>query len=125
MASLNRVLISGGVCFEPQLDHVGEKKFPILKFNIVCVEDNGYKSYFNCVQFGSSAESTAENLEKDNQVLVEGRLKQEAWKDKTGNWKREVKIMVDNVQILPSEFKQQTCDSTEEAAEESTGEAPF
>lgn len=57
-------------------------------------------SYFNVTIFGKPAENLRPYLLKGKQIVVEGHLKQDRWKDQQGNNQSRISIIADNVQLL-------------------------
>ena len=58
-------------------------------------------SYITCVFFGKTAEICGQYVTKGKQLLVQGKLKQESWTDKTSGDKRsKIKVVADSMQLL-------------------------
>lgn len=57
-------------------------------------------SFFDFELWGKQAESLKVYLDKGARVALQGRLKQEHWKDSTGGSRSRVKVIVENVQLL-------------------------
>ena len=58
-------------------------------------------SYITCVFFGKTAEICGQYVTRGKQLLVQGKLKQESWTDKTSGDKRsKIKVVADSMQLL-------------------------
>lgn len=57
-------------------------------------------NYFDVSLFGKQAESLKQYLTKGKQIAVDGFLKQDRWKDQTGQNRSAVKIVANDVQLL-------------------------
>lgn len=58
-------------------------------------------SFFDIVIFGKTAEVATTYLKKGSKICIQGRLKQETWKDKnTGDNRSKVKIIVSTLEML-------------------------
>lgn len=63
-------------------------------------------SFFDCVCFGKTAEMVSEYFQKGSPVMLEGRLKQESWEDKTDGRKRsKIKVLVERVHFTTSKAR--------------------
>ena len=58
-------------------------------------------SYITCVFFGKTAEICGQYVTRGKQLLVQGKLKQESWTDKTSGDKRsKIKVVAESMQLL-------------------------
>lgn len=57
-------------------------------------------SYLEVAIFGKTAENLKPYLLKGKQIAVDGRLKQDRWKDQQGNNRSKISIVAENVQLL-------------------------
>lgn len=53
-------------------------------------------SYYDCVCFGGAGEKLGEYMKKGMQIVADGNLRQERWKDKDGGHRSKVKLIVNN-----------------------------
>ncbi len=112
MSDFNNVVFSGNLVRDPVLRKTGKgtsvlgftlgasksKKNPNtgdVKFNVI---------YLDVQAWGSAADEIAEKAKKGTPLLVEGRLKQENWDDKTTGAKRSKLVVV----LESFQFKDQT-----------------
>ena len=91
MSDLNSVFLTGRLTADP------EKKKPkdkcIAEFTIA--QNNGGAEFFDVVVFGGWAENLA--AKKGETVLVEGRLKQERFTDKSGKEHSRMRVVANSV----------------------------
>lgn len=112
MSNINSVIIEGNLTKAAELSRWANGT-PYCKF---CIANNeSYKdeqgnwvdipSFFDCVMKGNYAESMSKHLLKGRWVLVEGRLKQNRWKDEAGNNHYAVVLKVENLRFAPGSFQ--------------------
>ncbi len=58
-----------------------------------------HTSYFNCKVFGKNAENLAESVAKGTRVVVEGKLRDESWKDASGNDRRSQVLYAEEISV--------------------------
>jgi single-strand DNA-binding protein len=110
MAGMGRAVLIGNLTKDPELRHTaGGTAVCSLSVAVNSREKQSdgewgeYVSYFDVTVWGNQGEACAKHLHKGSPVGVDGRLKQERWKDKeTGAGRSAVKIIADAVQFLPS-----------------------
>ena len=104
---MNRTILTGNLTRDIDLRHI-PSGLAVAEFGLA-VNDNvkrGDKweketSFFDCVAFGHTANALQKYTSKGTSILVEGRLKQETWKDKeTGQNRSKVKVIVDSVEFI-------------------------
>ena len=95
---LNKVILVGNLTKDPEGGVSGNDK-AYLNFNMANNQKNG-TNFFDVVVFGGLAEICGKYLKKGRQVIVEGKLRQNKWKDKTGTMKYKIDIIGENVQFL-------------------------
>ena len=104
---LNKVIIVGNLTRDPELTAIasGQKvcKFGVAT-NRVWKDKNGVRqestTYHNIVVWGKQGETSAQYLKKGQQVMVEGRIDNRSWDDKTsGEKKYRTEIIADRVQF--------------------------
>ena len=105
MASYNRVILMGHLTRDPELKYVKQRT---AVSNIgLAVNDRVKKdeewvdepTFVEVTLWGRSAEVANEYLEKGSPVLVEGRLKYEAW-ETDGQKRSRLKVICDRMQML-------------------------
>ncbi len=76
---------------------------PCLNFSLASNtrlgQDKQETCYLDCVAWGKTAEMAAKYLSQGREVLVEGRLKQESWSDKSGQTRSKHVCVVSNIEL--------------------------
>ena len=111
MSNINSVIIEGNLTKAAELSRWGNGT-PYCKFTIASNES--YKddagnwvdiaSFFDCIVKGNYGEAMHKHLLKGRHVTVEGRLKQNRWKDESGNQHYAILIKVENISLAPGSF---------------------
>ena len=112
MGNINRVIIEGNLTKSAELGHwtngTAYCRFTIAN-NESYKDDAGnwvdIPSFFDCIMKGNYAEAMHKHLLKGRHITVEGRLKQNKWKDENGNSKFAIIIKVDEVSLAPGSFQ--------------------
>jgi single-strand DNA-binding protein len=108
MASYNRTIVVGNLTRDPEKRGRGDTS--IAEFGIA-VNDRVKKgeqwvdepTFLDVTLFGRTADVALEYLKKGSQCLIEGRLKQDNWDDKTTGQKRsKIKIVGDKLVMMGS-----------------------
>ena len=137
MASFNSCTLLGTVVRDPEI-HYTASGMAICELCVV-VNDRRKQgddwvdeaSFLDCTCFGKTAEVAAEYVGKGKQILVNGRLKQDNWKDKdTGQKRSKIKITVDRLVMVGSKQDSYTQDSppgegVDEPAKPAANDTPF
>ena len=100
MASFNKVILAGNLTRDPELRYT-PKGTAVARFTLAVNrvwktetgENKEEVSFIDVDAFGRSAENIGKYMKKGRPLLVEGRLKQDTWEDKTTQQKRS-KLMV-------------------------------
>jgi single-strand DNA-binding protein len=109
MAGYNRVVMIGNLTRDPEIRTVGTQS--VCKLNIA--SNKQYKNkqtgamvsdvcFIDVEVWGPQVESCRQYLQKGKQVLVEGRLKLDSWKDQEGVAKSKHSIAAERVIFLNS-----------------------
>ena len=108
MSDINQVVLTGRLTADPEMRYTPAGK-AIASFNLAngrryknqsgeVVEDT---SFIGCNAFGQSAEFLGQYIRKGQAILLQGRLKQEAWEDRqTGKKQSKTKVLVDVVKSM-------------------------
>ena len=88
------------------------------------VEKKEETSFFNVEAFGKLAETITKYCKKGQQVLLEGRLKQESW-EKDGKKQYAVKIMANEIQFLGSKSDNQQQANQQQGNNQNLSSNPF
>jgi single-strand DNA-binding protein len=108
---LNKALIIGNLTRDPELRAL-PSGIKVCSFGVatnrVWKDKNGQKQestdYHNIVVFGRSAETVNQYMKKGNSILIEGRIQNRSWDDKTtGEKKYRTEIVADRVQFGPKQ----------------------
>jgi single-strand DNA-binding protein len=100
MASFNKVILMGNLTRDPEV-RVTPTGLTICKFTVACnrkfkSQDGQEKeevAFIDVDSFGKQAETVSKYFSMGKPILVEGRLRQDKWEDKTTKEKRS-KLMV-------------------------------
>lgn len=109
MASFNKVILLGNLTRDPQTKNIGQTtlaEFGLAvnrKFKTGAGEDREEVLFVDCTAWGKQAETINQYCRKGSQLLVEGRLKYDAWEDKQGGGKRSrLTVVVEGFQFTGS-----------------------
>lgn len=108
MASLNRVILMGNLCADPELRYtpkgtaVANLRLAVNRKYTVNGEKRDEVLFIGAVAWAKTAEVVKEYLKKGAPVLIEGRLQSRDWEDKQGGKRTTIEVMVENVQFLGS-----------------------
>lgn len=106
-ATMNRVILAGNLTRDPDVKELGGYK--VCAFTLAVSErfktrDGQQRErvlFIDCENWGAAAEVCGKYLRKGRSVLVEGKLIQESWEDKTTGQKRsKFSLRAENVQFL-------------------------
>lgn len=132
---LNRVFIIGKLTRDPTIRPLPSGS-QVVDFVVVHTRrysvDNVWKEenhFFEVKAYGALADRIGGQIGKGYTVLIEGRLIQERWTDKSGNSQSRVRILADSVKVLDrpkiqEEHEELQSEAIEESSEEYTDE-PF
>ncbi len=103
---MNKVIICGRTGQDPTVKHTTDggqvTSFSIATTNVS--NRNGEKKesteWHNCVAFGRTAEIAGQYVKKGTQVLIEGSLRTNKYKDKEGNDRQTTNIVVAQLTLL-------------------------
>lgn len=106
MASLNQVFLMGNVTRDPQT-RATSSNTNVTSFGMAInrhykAADGASKEetcFVECVAFGRQADVLAKYLKKGKPLLVQGRLKFDAWDDATGAKRTRLSVVVENFQF--------------------------
>jgi single-strand DNA-binding protein len=110
MSSFNKVILMGNLTREPELK-VTAKGTAIAKVSIAVNrklksesgESKEEVTFVDIDMFGRTAENVCQYMRKGSSILVEGRLKQDRWEDKTTQKPRQrLGVVAETVQFMSS-----------------------
>lgn len=107
MANYNKVVMIGNLTRDPELKQVGAAN--VCRMSLA--SNRQYKNrqsgavvqevcYVDITVWGPQADNCAQYLQKGKQVLIEGRLKFDSWKDTDGKMRSKHSIVADSVVFL-------------------------
>lgn len=110
MASFNRVIVVGNLTRDPELKQIGAGQ-QVCRLSMAL--NRQFKNrqtqepvqevcYIDVDVWGAQAETCRQFLQKGRQIMVEGRLKQDIWKDSEGQTRSKHGIVADRVVFLGS-----------------------
>lgn len=115
MASFCKVIIMGNLTRDPEIKYTpkGTAVTEIgLAVNRQWKDDGGNKmeavTFIDVTIWSKGAEIVGQYCKKGSPLFVEGRLETDSWDDKeTGKKRSKLKVVADNVQLLPSGQKRE------------------
>ena len=104
---MNKVIVKGRICNELDLS-VSSSGKEYLNFTVAVDRkwNRDETDFFYCVAFGKTAVFITTYFEKGREILVEGEMQSEKWKDKDGNDRTGWKLVVANVEFCGSKNTQ-------------------
>jgi single-strand DNA-binding protein len=108
MASFNKWIGIGNLCADPELRYL-PKGTAVTQFNIACnrkwKDESGQQkeevTFIGVKAWGRQAETICQYLKKGRPLMVEGRLTQESWDDKTtGKKQSKTLVTLESFQFL-------------------------
>ena len=107
MASLNQVFLMGNVTRDPQT-RAGANNQNVVNFGLAVNRhfkdadgnDREDTCFVDCAAFGRQADVLAKYLRKGTPLLVQGRLKFDAWDDPAGARRTRHSVVVEHFQFL-------------------------
>jgi single-strand DNA-binding protein len=106
--SINRCNISGNIGRDPELRQT-QGGTQVLTFSMAVSDRKrnpqsgqweDVTNWIPCVVFGNRADSLSKFLSKGMKCAVEGKLRQSSYKDKSGQNRSKVEVIVDEVEFL-------------------------
>lgn len=108
MASFNKVILAGNLTRDPELRYT-PKGTAVAQFALAVNrtwksetgENKEEVSFIDIEAYGRQAEVIAQYMRKGRPFLVEGRLKQDSWEDKTTHQKRtKLKVVLESFSFI-------------------------
>lgn len=123
--NINKVFIGGRLTAAPELKTTQNGTI-VLRFSVAVNRmKKDETDFIECVAFKATAENIAKYFAKGNSIFVEGHINIDNYKDKDGNKRKSVVVIVDRFDFVESKAK--TIDATpDEPAElEDIDDLPF
>lgn len=133
MNDINSVIVVGRLTKTPDGKDFGYTSGGTARLNVsIAVNEsvkgiNGYEqraSFFDVTVWGKQAEAVRPYLGKGKQIAVEGRLRQERWKDAGGYNRSRVGIVASSIQLLGSKNDGNSGDDGQTSSAPAQGNAP-
>jgi single-strand DNA-binding protein len=113
--SLNKVLVIGKVGRAPEMRYMPSGR-PVTSFSVGATRsrkdtESGQHEeteWFNVVAWGDLAERCKEDLQKDDQVYVEGRLQTRSWETDNGNQRFRAELVANEMIPLSRSMENST-----------------
>ena len=107
MANFNKVILAGNLTRDPQLSYLPSST-PVCEFGMAINhrwrgQDEQMRDetcFVDLSVFGKQAETFKQYMTKGQAVLIEGRLKYDAWEGKDGTKRNKLRVVVDRFQFL-------------------------
>lgn len=103
---MNRLFMTGRTTADVEVRYASsDDQTAIGAFSIAVDDgygDNKHTSFFPCTIFGKRAEAFAKYVPKGTKVAIEGRARQETWKDQYGNSRSAIKFIVTDWEFAQS-----------------------
>ena len=99
---MNKVILLGRVCRDPETETVGKGKKAISRlWNCVAINNNPeYTDFINFTAFGKTAEIIEEYVKKGDPLLIEGHIDVNTVEDKKGNKTTYTSIIADRIELI-------------------------
>jgi len=107
MPNLNKVLLMGNLCRDPELRHL-PSGMAVTSLSLAVNrkwknqqgEQHEEVTFVDLEAFGKPAETINQYLKKGSGVFIEGRLQLDQWTDKDGNKRSKMKVVVESFQFI-------------------------
>ncbi|MCC3869275.1 single-stranded DNA-binding protein [Terrisporobacter mayombei] len=105
---MNKVILVGRLCQDPDLKYVGEKNIPVTKFSLAV--DRSYKNaqgehdtdFINCEIWNRQAEVFSEYITKGRLVYIEGKVKVDKYLSPSGENRKSITVNCDLFRFVDS-----------------------
>lgn len=105
---MNKVILVGRLCHDPEVKHVGEKNTAVTKFTLAV--DRNYKNsqgerdtdFINCEIWNRQAEIFSEYMSKGRLVYVEGKVKVDKYLSTNGENRKYITVNCDLFKFIDS-----------------------
>ena len=109
MSTYNKVTLIGNLTGDPELRHTKNGKavadMSLALNRTYTVQPSGERreetTYIDVVLWNRQAELASQYLKKGRSVLVEGRLQEDSWQDKTsGQTRKKIRVVAERLQFM-------------------------
>lgn len=115
---MNKILLIGRLCNNPELRYVGEKNSAVTEFGLAVTRDfkNSEGTYdtdfIDCDLWGRRAEVFCKYMSKGELVGIDGKLRLNKYINKNGENRIKTKVFVNEFHFIPSSKRSETDSST-------------
>lgn len=98
----NTVILVGNLVRDPEMKYT-PGGHAVANFTVAVNDGFGDKQdtdFLECTTWRKSAEAVTNYCKKGSKVLVQGKLKQQAWKDREGNNRKRVYVKAQRIEFL-------------------------
>ena len=123
--NINKVFIGGRLTAAPELKTTQNGTI-VLRFSVAVNRmKKDETDFIECVAFNTTAENIAKYFAKGNSIFVEGHINIDSYKDKDGNKRKSVVVIVDRFDFVESKNKSIDATPDEPAELEDIDDLPF
>jgi single-strand DNA-binding protein len=106
--NFNLVILMGNLTRDPELRHLPASNMPVCGFGLAINRKWKDKAgaeqeevcFVDCEAFGKTAEVVNQYCNRGSALHVQGRLKLDQWKDKEGQPRQKLKVIVDQITFV-------------------------
>lgn len=115
---MNKVVLMGRLCNDPELRYAGEKNSPVTNFTIAV--NRNYKNnqgkydadFIECELWGRRAEIFCKYMIKGRPTSISGQLRLHEYSNKTGEIISKMRVFVEDFYFIPSNKKDYSDNNT-------------
>lgn len=109
--NINKVILMGRLTADPELK-TSANNVSIVQFAVAVnrrfSKEEQKADFIECTAFNKTAEFLSKYFRKGSSVIVFGNIQVDSWKDKEGNNRKTVRVIVDELQFGESKNKEQS-----------------
>ena len=112
--NVNKVVLMGRITADPEMKQTNNGT-SVVQFSVAVNRkyDREKTDFIDCTAFGKSADFIGKYFRKGSSIIVFGNIQVESFKDKDGNNRRSVRVIVDEVEFGESKANKQEETETE------------
>ncbi len=115
---MNKVELTGRLTADPEVAVYRNEKGDMYVSRYSLAVPRRFKKeetdFFRCVSFGNTAKFMEKYIKKGNKIVAAGKLKQDTWRDKEGNNRSAVVIIIDEIEFAQSKALSQNTEIEED-----------
>ena len=105
---MNKVILVGRLCSNPELRYVGDKNSALTRFSLAV--NRNYKNkegnydcdFIECYLWNKKAETFSQYMSKGKLVGIEGKLRLDEYTNENGEKRSIIRVKVDDFNFIPS-----------------------